>query len=104
MADKSINENFDEQDELIAEVDNIKAQITNLNDKIEGLKRQKKDIIAWAQQIKSPPFIKTKGPIYSGTVIMGNHCTRVLKETMRAVHIMEVKSPDAPEGYEIRIG
>jgi hypothetical protein len=61
-------------------------------------------MIKWAQNIKTIAYIKTKGAIYSGTSIIGNHCSRVLKETMRSVQIYEARSPDTPEGWEIKLG
>jgi chromosome segregation ATPase len=103
-ADKSINDNFDIQDKLTDDIDGMKESIAEFNEKINDLTLQRKDMVKWAQQIKTVAYIRTKGAIYNGTFIAGINSTRVLRETMRSAQIFEARVPDAPEGWEIRIG
>lgn len=102
-ADADINANFDTQDNIDSEVKQLREKIWACKEQIMGLNRQKKDKIDWADKITTKAYIKTKGPIFSETFIAGKHCSRTLRETMRAVRIHEVMSLDAPEGWEIKL-
>jgi uncharacterized protein (DUF342 family) len=103
-ADKSINDSFDIQDKLTDDIEGMKENIAEFNEKISDLTLQRKDMVKWAQQIKTVAYIRTKGAIYNGTFIAGINSSRVLRETMRSAQIFEARVPDAPEGWEIRIG
>ena len=61
------------------------------------------DKLDWADKIGTKAYVKTKGPVYSGTTITGKFSSRTLRETMRAVRIHETVAPDTPEGWEIRL-
>ncbi|MFA6009783.1 MAG: FapA family protein [Desulfobacteraceae bacterium] len=102
-ADADINANFDTQDNIDSEVKQLREKIWACKEQIMGLNRQKKDKIDWADKITTKAYIKTKGPIFSETFIVGKHCSRTLRETMRAVRIHEAMSLDAPEGWEIKL-
>jgi len=104
QADEDINANFDTQDNIDAEVKQLREKIWACKEQIMGLNSQKKDKIDWAEKITTKAYIKTKGPIFSETVISGKHCARTLRETMRAVRIHEAMSLDAPDGWEIKLG
>lgn len=102
-ADNDINMNFDRQDALDAMVKQVREQIWNTKEQIMVLKKQKQDKLDWAEKIGTKAYIKTKGPVYSGTMITGKFSSRTLRETMRAVRIHEAVAPDTPEGWEIRL-
>ena len=102
-ADTDINMNFDRQDALDAMVKQVREQIWNTKEQIMVLKKQKQDKLDWADKIGTKAYVKTKGPVYSGTTITGKFSSRTLRETMRAVRIHETVAPDTPEGWEIRL-
>lgn len=102
-ADVDINKNFDNQDIIESAIKQMREQIWDCKEQIMGLNRQKKDKADWADKITTKAYIKTKGPIFSETVISGKHCARTLRETMRAVRIHEAMSLDAPDGWEIKL-
>ncbi|MBU1170212.1 MAG: DUF342 domain-containing protein [Proteobacteria bacterium] len=101
-ADESINKHFDEQDLIILEIARYHKLITECNDRIIDLGRQKQDKIAWAQNIKGSAHVKANGAIYNGTSIAGPHCSKTLKDTVRTVRLIEVRSSDTAEGWEIK--
>lgn len=103
-ADVDINKNFDNQDSIEADMKCLREQMWGCKEQIMGLNSQKKDKASWAEKIATKAYIKTKGPIFSETVITGKHCARTLRETMRAVRIHEAMSLDAPDGWEIKLG
>ncbi len=103
-ADADINTSFDRQDSIESAIRQIREQIWACKDQITGLNHQKQDKLEWAEKITTKAYVKTKGAVYSGTIISGRHCTRTLRETMRAVRIHEAMALDTPEGWEIKIG
>lgn len=102
-ADVDINKHFDDQDSIEADMKQLREQTWGCKEQIMGLNSQKKDKADWAEKIATKAYIKTKGPIFSDTVIAGKHCARTLRETMRAVRIHETMSLDAAEGWEIKL-
>jgi uncharacterized protein (DUF342 family) len=102
-ADTEINLHFDRQDGIEAAIKQTKEAIWVCREIIMGLKNQRKDKLEWAEKISTKAFVKSKGPVFSGTVIAGKNCARTLKETMRAVRIFEAPSLDSPEGWEIKV-
>jgi len=102
-ADVDINKNFDNQDSIESAMKQLREKIWGCKEQIMGLNSQKKDKADWADKITTKAYIKTKGPIFSETVISGKHCARTLRETMRAVRIHETMSLDAPDGWEIKL-
>ena len=103
QADEDINSCFDRQDSIESLIKQAREQVWNCKEQIMGLKNQKNDKLAWAEKISTKAYIKTKGPVYSGTSITGKYSARTLRETMRAVRIHEAIAPDAPEGWEIKL-
>ncbi|GAB6097715.1 hypothetical protein JCM14469_39690 [Desulfatiferula olefinivorans] len=102
-ADEAINRHFDEQDKLVAARDACQERIDQCLSRIEELKQQKKDKIAWARSIRGTAYLKTTGPVFAGTAVSGPHCTKVFKETTRHVRLHEAASKDAPEGWEMKL-
>lgn len=102
-ADSEINVNFDRQESINTEIRQTKERIWDFKERIMGLKKQKQDKLDWAEKIGTKAYVKTKGPVYSGTVISGKFSSRTLNETMRAVRIHEAVAPSTKEGWEIRV-
>jgi hypothetical protein len=102
-ADASINRFFDEQDKLLAARDACQERINQCLERIEELKQQKKDKIAWARSIRGTAYVKTTGPVFGGTVVAGVHCTKIFKEITRHVRLHEAASSNAPEGWEMKL-
>ncbi|MBF0224482.1 MAG: DUF342 domain-containing protein [Desulfobacterales bacterium] len=89
--------------EIDKKIEEFKNKQKIIEDAIEELYDEKKDIVLWSKKNKSRSFVKVLGTIYEGTKISGEYSSVTIQHQFKNVDIKEVKVNDPTSKIDYRM-